>query len=156
MSDLYLKMEHLSQVQLNKVKMRTGLKNQIIGHMGRIFQGVVIKGRVARECYEPLFVTDFWSCRTLQQYLILICLDPRQLATLAPKDLRQAFHSQGFALGATAAVRIITYAQKVLLPDSEVNAIRCEILARSRNDSGTRRHKGKGKRVVKAGDVYLC
>jgi transposase len=28
-------------------------------------------------------------------------------------------------------------------------------LVSGRNDSGTRRHKGKGKRVVKTGDVYL-
>lgn len=222
-SGIYLEMQHLSRVRLSRVKMRTSLKNQIIGHLDRIFPGLVIKGKVARERYEPLFVTDFWSCRTLQ-HLIRVRPDPRQLATMAPQDLRHAFHAQGFALGAKTAARIITYAQKVLLPDPEVITIRCEILARDlallaeverhiaeledrlhallqqtpywvwtkvrglsltqvaslaaaigdpshytyaaqvfrrsglvsgRNDSGTRRHKGKGKRVVKTGDVYL-
>jgi hypothetical protein len=229
-SGIYLEMQHLSRVRLSRVKMRTGLKNQIpqeclrlIGHLDRIFPGLVIEGKVARERYEPLFVTDFWSCRTLQ-HLIRVCPDPRQLSIMAPQDLRHAFHTQGFALGAKTAARIITYAQKVLLPDPEVIAIRCEILARDlallaeverriaeledrlhallqqtpywvwtkvrglsvtqvaslaaaigdprhytyaaqvfrrsglvsgRNDSGTRRHKGKGKRVVKTGDVYL-
>jgi transposase len=222
-SGIYLEMQHLSRVRLSRVKMRTSLKNQIIGHLDRIFPGLVIKGKVASERYEPLFVTDFWSCRTLQ-HLIRVCPDPRQLATMAPQDLRHAFHAQGFALGAKTAARIITYAQKVLLPDPEVITIRCEILARDlallaeverriaeledrlhallqqtpywvwtkvrglsltqvaslaaaigdpshytyaaqvfrrsglvsgRNDSGTRRHKGKGKRVVKTGDVYL-
>jgi transposase len=203
--------------------MRTALKNQIIGHLDRIFPGLVIQGKVARERYEPLFVAHFWSCQTLQ-HLIRVCPDPRQLATMAPEGLRTAFHAQGFALGAKTAAKIITYAQKVLLPDPEVVTIRCELLARDlallaeveqriaeledrlhallqqtpywvwtqvrglsltqaaslaaaigdpshytyaaqvfrrsglvsgRNDSGTRRHKGKGKRVVKTGDVYL-
>jgi transposase len=222
-SGLYLEMQHLARVRLSRVKMRTALKNQIIGHLDRIFPGLVIQGKVARERYEPLFVAHFWSCQTLQ-HLIRVCPDPRQLATMAPEGLRTAFHAQGFALGAKTAAKIITYAQKVLLPDPEVVTIRCELLARDlallaeveqriaeledrlhallqqtpywvwtqvrglsltqaaslaaaigdpshytyaaqvfrrsglvsgRNDSGTRRHKGKGKRVVKTGDVYL-
>jgi transposase len=220
---LYLEMQHLSRVRLSKVKMQTALKNQILGHLDRIFPGLVIQGKMARERYEPLFVADFWSCHTLQ-HLIRVGPDPRQLVTMAPEDLRTAFHAQGFALGSKTAAKIITYAQKVLLPDPEVIAIRCELLARDlallaeverliaeledrlhallqqtpywvwtkvrglsmtqvaslaaaigdpshythaaqvfrrsglvsgRNDSGTRRHKGKGKRVVKTGDVYL-
>jgi len=222
-SGIYLEMQHLSRVRLSRVKMQTALKNQIIGHLDRIFPGLVIQGKVARERYEPLFAADFWSCQTLQ-HLIRVCPDPRQLATIAPEDLRTAFHAQRFALGAKTAAKIITYAQKVLLPDPEVVAIRCELLAHDlallaqverriaqledrlhallrqtpywvwtkvrglsmtqvaslaaaigdpshytyaaqvfrrsglvsgRNDSGTRRHKGKGKRVVKTGDVYL-
>ena len=222
-SGIYLEMQHLSRVRLSKVKMQTALKNQIIGHLDRIFPGLVIQGKAARERYEPLFVANFWSCPTLQ-HLIRVCPDPHQLTTMAPADLRIAFHAQGFALGAKMAAKLITYAQKVLLPDPEVVAIRCELLARDlallaeverciaemedqlcvllqqtpywvwtkvrglsvtqvaslaaaigdpshythaaqvfrrsglvsgRNDSGTRRHKGKGKRVVKTGDVYL-
>jgi transposase len=222
-SGLYLEMQHLSRVRFSKVKMRTALKNQIIGHLDRIFPGLVIKGKGARERYELLFVTDFWSCQTLQ-HLIRVCPDPGQLATMAPQELRSAFHKQGFVLGPKTAAKIITYAQKVLLPDPEVIAIRCQLLAHDlallaeverliaeledrlhtllqqtpywvwtqvrglsltqvaslaaaigdpthytyaaqvfrrsglvsgRNDSGTRRHKGKGKRVVKTGDVYL-
>lgn len=222
-SGLYLEMQHLSRVRFSRVKIQTALKNQIIGHLDRIFPGLVIQGKLTRERYEPLFVADFWSCQTLQ-HLIRVCPDPHQLATMAPEDLRTAFHAQGFALGAKTAAKIITYAQKVLLPDPEVVAIRGELLTRDlallaevvrrvaeledrlhallrqtpywvwtkvrglsltqvaslaaaigdpshythaaqvfrrsglvsgRNDSGTRRHKGKGRRVVKTGDVYL-
>ena len=84
---LYLEMQHLSRVRLSKVKIQTALKNQIIGHLDRIFPGLVIKGKLARERYEPLFVTDFWSCQTLQ-HLIRVCPDPGKLATMAPQDLR--------------------------------------------------------------------
>ena len=220
---IYLEMQHLSRVRLSKVKMQTALKNQILGHLDRIFPGLVIQGKVARERYEPLFVADFWSCQTLQ-HLIRVCPDPRHLATMTPHELRTAVHEQGFALGVKTAAEIITYAQKVLLPHPDVVTIRAEILARDltfleeaqrliakledrlhallqqtpywvwtqvrglsktqvaslaaaigdpthytyaaqvfrrsglvsgRNDSGTRRHKGMGKRVVKTGDVYL-
>ena len=222
-SGIYLEMQHLSRVRHSKVKMRTALKNQIVGHLDRIFPGLLIMGKVARERYEPLFATDFWSCQTLQ-HLICICPDPIKLAAMVPEDLRNAFHKQGFAMGPKTAAKIITYAQKVLLPEPEVVTIRCELLAHDlalleevaqliakledclhllvqqtpywawtkvrglsvtqvaslaaaigdpihytyaaqvfrrsglvsgRNDSGTRRHKGKGKRVVKTGDVYL-
>ncbi len=222
-SGIYLEMQHLSRVRLSKVKMQAALKNQILGHLDRIFPGLVLQGQVVRERYVPLFVADFWSCQTLQ-HLIRVCPDPRRLAALTPQELRTAFHAHGFALGTQTAAKIITYAQKVLLPDPEVVAIRCELLARDlalleeverlvaeledrlrillqqtpywvwtkvkglsvtqvaslaaaigdpshythaaqvfrrsglvsgRNDSGTRRHKGKGKRVVKTGDVYL-
>jgi transposase len=220
---IYLEMQHLSRVRHSKVKMRTALKNQIIGHLDRIFPGLVIKGKVARERYEPLFVTDFWSCQTLQ-HLVRVCPDPGKLAAMTPQDLRSAFHAQDFAMGLKTAAKIITYAQKVLLPDPQVITIRSELLAHDlallqeverhiteledrlhsllqqtpysvwvkvrglsmtqvanlaaaigdpnhytyaaqvfrrsglvsgRNDSGTRRRKGKGKRVVKTGDVYL-
>jgi transposase len=222
-SGIYLEMRHLDRVRFSKVKIRTALKNQIIGHLDHIFPGLVIKNKVAKERYTPLFVTDFWSCQTLQ-HLIRVCPDPRTLAVMSPKDLIAAFHEQGFAMGPKTAVKIITYAQKILLPDAELIAIRRELLAHDlallaeverhiaamedrlhallqqtpywvwtkvrglsitqvaslaaaagdpthytyaaqvfrrsglvsgRNDSGTRRRKGKGKRVVKTGDVYL-
>lgn len=220
---IYLEMQHLARVRLSKVKMRSALKNQIIGHLDRIFPGLVIKGKVAKERYTPLFATDFWRCQTLQ-HLIRVCPDPRRLAAMAPKDLVDAFHEQNFAMGSNTAAKIIIHTQKVLLPDPELVTIRCELLAHDlalleeverhiaamedrlhtllrqtpywawtklkglsqtqvaslaaaagdpthytyaaqvfrrsglvsgRNDSGTRRRKGKGKRVVKTGDVYL-
>jgi hypothetical protein len=121
-------MQHLDRVRLSKVKMRSALKNQIIGHLDRIFPGLVIKGKVARERYTPLFATDFWSCQTLQR-LIRVCPGPRTLAAMSPKDLIATFHEHGFAMGPKTSAKIITYAQKVLLPDPEVVAIRCELLA---------------------------
>ena len=126
-SGIYLEMQHLSRVRHSKVKMRTALKNQIIGHLDRIFPGLVIKGKVARERYEPLFVTDFWECQTMQ-HLIRVCPDHRQLATMSTTDLIAAFHAHNFKMGPKIAAKIITYAQKVLLPDPEVIAIRSELL----------------------------
>jgi transposase len=222
-SGVYLELQHLNRVRLGKVKMRSMLQNQIIGHLDRIFPGLVIIGDQAKERYTPLFTTNFWECKTLQ-HLIRVCPDPRALVIMSPQDLVDAFRTHHYTLTRVRAAQIIAYAKKVLLPDAELIAIRCELLQHDlalfeevkrhiaqmedrlrillpetpyqvwvklkgisdiqvaclaaaigdpanytharqvfrrsglvsgRNDSGTRQRKGKGKRIVKVGDVYL-
>lgn len=222
-SGVYLELQQLDRVRFSKVKIRTMLQNQILGHLDRIFPSLVIIGDEAKERYTPLFATGFWECKTLQ-HLIRVCPDPRALAAMSPQDLVDAFHARHYALGRIRAAKIIAYAKKVLLPDAELIAIRCELLQHDlalleevehhvtqledrlrallaeipyqiwtklkglsdvqvaslaaaigdpanysharqvfrrsglvsgRNDSGSRQRKGKGKGVVKVGDVYL-
>lgn len=124
---VYLQLQHLDRVRLSKVKMRTALQNQIIGHLDRIFPGLVLMGDEAKERYTPLFTTDFWTCRTLQ-HLIRVCPDPHKLSKMAPQDLVDAFHAHHYRLGPRVAAKIIAYAQHILLPDPELAAIRCELL----------------------------
>ncbi len=124
---IYLEMQQLDRVRQGKVKMRTMLKNQIIGHLDRIFPGLVIIGKEAKERYTPMFATDFWDCQTMQ-HLVRVCPDPRQLVAMSITDLRTAFHAHNYKMGPKTATKIITYAQKVLLPDPEVIAIRSELL----------------------------
>lgn len=126
-SGVYLELQQLDRVRLSKVKMQTMLKNQIIGHLDRIFPGLVLIGQQARARYQPLFATDFWACQTLQ-HLIRVCPDPRQLAAMSTPDLIAAFHQHGYPMGPKTAPKIIAYAQKVLWPDEEVVAIRAELL----------------------------
>lgn len=220
---IYLQLQHLDRLRISKVKMRTMLQNQIIGHLDRIFPGLVIIGDEAKDRYEPLFATDLWECQTMQ-HLIRVCPDPRKLAAMSPHELIEAFHAHTYAMRPIRAARIIAYARKVLLPDPELVAIRCQLLPHDlalledvehhiaqleddlrallaetpyqvwtklkglsdiqvvslaaaigdpanykyaaqifrrsglvpgRNDSGTRQRKGKGKKVVKVGDIYL-
>ena len=124
---IYLELQQLDRVRQGKVKMQTMLKNQIIGHLDRIFPGLVLIGDVARERYTPMFATDFWECQTMQQ-LIRVCPDPRQLVAMSTTDLIAAFHAHNFKMGPKTATKIIAYSQKVLLPDPEVIAIRSELL----------------------------
>jgi transposase len=223
LKDLYLRLQQLDRVRLSKVKMERMLKNQIIGHLDRIFPGLVLHRGVAKERYQALFGADFWACQTLQ-HLICVCPNPHQLVTMQPDKLVEAFHEQGYRMGARTAARIIAYAKTILLPDPELAAIRSELLKHDlellvevqrhicaletqeiqilaqtpyqilvqltglgavqvaslaaslgnpttythanqifrrsglvsgRNDSGARQNKGRGKGVVKTGDVYL-
>lgn len=126
-SGVYLQLQHLDRVRLGKVKMQTMLKNQIIGHLDRIFPGLVLVGKEAKGRYQPLFATDFWECQTMQ-HLIRVCPDPRQLAAMSPQELMTAFHAHQFKLGPKTAPKIIAYAQKVLWPDEQLITIRSELL----------------------------
>lgn len=62
------------------------------------------------------------------QQLIRVCPDPGQLAAMSTPDLISAFHAHNYPMGPKKAHKIIVYAQKVLLPDPEVIAIRSELL----------------------------
>ena len=124
---IYLQVQQLDRVRLGKVKLAGILKNQIIGHLDRIFPGLLILDEAAQRRSAPLFNTDFWHCQTLQD-LIRVCPNPHTLSTLTPKQLVQAFHAQHRRLGLVTAAKIIAQARKTLLPDAELAAIRCELL----------------------------
>jgi transposase len=102
-------------------------KNQIIAHLDRIFPGLLILGKPAKERYTPLFQVPFWQCQTLQ-HLIRVCPNPHQLVQMTPEQLVQAFRAQNYRLGRQTAAKIITRAQMVLLPDPELVTIRSELL----------------------------
>lgn len=126
-SGLYLQLQQLDRVRLGKVKIAAMLKNQIIGHLDRIFPGLVLLDVAAKERYSPLFDTDFWHCQTLQD-LIRICPNPHALVAMSLDQLIQAFHAQQCRLGPATAAKILAQAHKTLLPDPELAAIRCELL----------------------------
>jgi transposase len=124
---IYLQLQQLDRVRLSKAKIENMLKNQIIGHLDRIFPGLVILGKAAQKRYDPLFKVDFWECKTLQ-HLIRVCPNPHQLATMTPEQLVQAFRDQHHRLGRKTAIKIIERANQTLLPDPELVNTRCELL----------------------------
>jgi transposase len=124
---VYLQLQQFDRVRLSKSKIEGMLKNQIIADLDRIFPGLVILGKAARERYTPLFQVNFWQCKTLQ-HLIRVCPNPHQLANMTPEQLIQAFRAQNYRLGRKTAAKIIARAQIALLPDPELVTIRCELL----------------------------
>jgi len=126
-SGLYLQLQQLDRARIAKLKLQTMLKNQILGHLDRIFPGLVLQGEEALDRYTPLFATSFWQCQTLQ-HLVRLCPDPRRLVGLSPSDLVALFHDRRYRLGRPNAAKIIAYAQKTLLPDPELSAIRSDLL----------------------------
>jgi transposase len=124
---VYLQLQQIDRVRLGKVKIERMLKNQIIGHLDRIFPGLLLLDQAAKQRFTPLFDTDFWLCQTLQS-LIRVCPNPHDLVRMSPPQLVQAFHAQQNRLGPVTAAKIIAQAHKTLLPDPELTAIRCELL----------------------------
>jgi transposase len=124
---IYLQLQQLARVRTSKLKIRTMLKNQVLGHLDRIFPGLVLVADEAKARYRPLFATPFWLCQTMQ-HLIRVCPNPHLLATMSNQDLIDTFHAHNYAMGPVTAAKIIAYAQKVLLPDAELVSIRCELL----------------------------
>lgn len=124
---VYLQLQQIDRIRLGKVKMERMLKNQIIGHLDRIFPGLALLDDAAKERYTPLFGSDFWLCQTLQD-LLRVCPNPHDLVRMSPQQLVQAFHAQQRRLGPATAAKIIAQAHKTLLPDPELAAIRCELL----------------------------
>ena len=112
---IYLQLQQLDRVRLGKVKIQAMLKNQILGHLDRIFPGLVILGDEAKERYTPLFDVDFWTCQTLQ-HLIRVCPNPHQLARMLSAQLVQVFHAHQYRLGPAVAAKLIAYAKKCSCP----------------------------------------
>jgi len=127
LTGVYLRLQQVDRVRLGKVKLQAMLKNQIVGHLDRLFPGLVILGDEATQRYTPLFTRDFWACQTLQ-HLIRVCPDPHRLAHLAPAEIVTLFHAQGYPMGPVTAAKLQAYAQKVLFPEPELVAIRGELL----------------------------
>jgi transposase len=125
---IYLQMQQLERARLGEVKVQTLYKNRVIGHLDRIFPGLILTKTAAKERYKPLFSTGFWQCQTLQ-HLVRIRPDPRELAAMSPAELVAVFHQQGLRMGPHTARRITHYAGKVLWPEPEVVAIRRQLLA---------------------------
>jgi transposase len=123
----YLQLQQLDRVRLSKVKIAGMLKNQIIGHLDRIFPGLVVFGEQAQKRYPPLFKTNFWTCGTLQ-HLIRVCPNPHRLSQMNPQTLVNLFHERQYRLSMKSAIRIIARAQATLLPDPLLVDIRCELL----------------------------
>jgi len=129
LSEDHLHLQHWVRFRVAKLKMRSALKNQIIGHLDRIFPGMIISDKAAQQRYSPLFTTSFWSCQ-MAQHLVRVCPDPRRLSQMTPQQLIDAFHEQGYRMGPRWAAKIIAFAQQTLHPDPEVIAVRSPLLQR--------------------------
>jgi len=57
-----------------------------------------------------------------------VCPNPHRLVAMAPEQLVEAFREKHYRLGPAQAAKLISYAQKLLLPDSELVDIRCQLL----------------------------
>jgi transposase len=75
LSEDHLHLQHWVRFREAKVKARTALRNQIIGHLDRIFPGLVRPRHRPELGGPPKLFARFWECETAQR-LIQLCPDP--------------------------------------------------------------------------------
>jgi len=126
LSGVHLQLQYWVRDREAKIRMRSSLKNQIIGHLDRIFPGLVRRNKDACGDHPALF-SSFWESQTGQS-LIRICPNPRALAAMEPEDLIRLFHEHGCRLGPKGASKIIDFAKQILLPNPVVAIARRPLL----------------------------
>jgi transposase len=124
----HLRLQQWSRFREAKVKARTALRNQIIGHLDRMFPGLVRPNDEPEYGGPPKLFASFWACQTAQ-HLIRLCPNPRLLAAMEPEELIERFHHSGWRMGPVSAKRIIAFAQQVLWPDPDIIEARQPLLA---------------------------
>lgn len=127
LTDDHLCLQNWVRLHEAKVKARTALRNQVIGHLDRIFPGLV-RPRGAKTAERPRLFSRFWD-NEMAQSLIRLCPDPRRLAAMQPAELIDLFHAHHYRMGPVGAKRIIHFAHRVLLPDPQFIAARLPLLA---------------------------
>jgi transposase len=121
----HLQLQQWVRYRKAKLKVRTMLRNQIIGHLDRIFPGLVRCGKAGPGGPPRLF--SLWKSQTAQ-HLVRLCPNPRRLAAMEPSELVDLFHAHHYRLGHPTARRIVRFAQQVLLPHDEVIDARLPLL----------------------------
>lgn len=122
----YLRLQYWVRFRKAKIKSRTALRNQVIGHLDRIFPGLVHPQKEAHGDHPPLF-TSFWGV-AMAQRLIRLCPDPRALAQMSAQELIDRYHARGWRMAPVSAHRIIAFARQVLWPDPEFIQARIPLL----------------------------
>jgi transposase len=119
---VYLQLRELARWRRGKVDARASLKQQIHGHMDRIWPGIVNYHEKHKGISQ-----DFW-CKTVR-FLVEQCLGPQQVLELGVDGLRRlAEEAQGPRIGRKMAQRIIDHAQASLCPDPETIEVRRRLL----------------------------
>lgn len=123
---VYLRLYHLERYRLAREQAATRLKNQIIGHVDRLYPGVLVRDwRLARR-YRPLF-RDLWQAKTPRR-LFTLFPDPHRLRQHTPKSLCQQFRAAGYWMNRPYAAKILAGVRRSCLPNPEIVAVRSQML----------------------------
>jgi hypothetical protein len=118
----------LERYRLAREQAATRLKNQIVGHVDRLYPGLVISDDRLAEHYPPLW-HDLWTQDTPRR-LLELCPDPRLLRAETADSLYQRFRSVGYWMSRPYAAKILTAVLALQLPDAELAQRRSCFLCR--------------------------
>jgi transposase len=123
---IYLTLYHLERYRLAREQAATRLKNQIIGHVDRLYPGLVVRDDDAAERLKPMF-RDMWLAETPRR-LVELCPDPATLRQHTVDSLYQLFRAAGYWMNRPYAGRILAAAQGLCLPDPGLVTVRATML----------------------------
>jgi len=125
---VYQILYHLERYRWAREQAATRLKNQIIGHVDRLYPGLVIRNRELASRYKPMF-RDLWKQKTPQRFIELFP-DPYQLQKQTFMSLYESFRNAGYWMTRPYAKRIITATRSLCLPDPGLVEVRTGMLLR--------------------------
>ena len=117
---------HLERYRLAREQAATRLKNQIIGHVDRLYPGLLVRDRELALKYKPLF-RELWRAETPRRLLVLFP-NPYVLREHSPESLYVGFREAGYWLNRPYAAKILSAVQQLGLPDPGLAAIRSQLL----------------------------
>lgn len=127
-TDIYQTLYHLERYRWAREQAATRLKNQIIGHVDRLYPGLVIRNRELARQYKPMF-HDLWSQKTPRRLMELFP-DPYQLRKQTYESLYERFREADYWMNRPYAKRIIAATQDLCLPDPGLVEVRKVMLLR--------------------------
>jgi hypothetical protein len=126
-SGVYLRLYHLERYRLAREQASTRLKNQLQGHVDRLFPGLVIGEPQVAKRLHPLW-RDLWQIATPRR-LLELCPDPYRLRQHSPDSLMTLFQQAGYWMNRPYAAKLLAAVRALYLPDPAVVAVRLPLLA---------------------------
>ncbi len=124
----YLQLYHLERYRLAREQASTRLKNQILGHVDRLYPGLVIGDEELAKRYRPLF-RDLWTQETPERLLALYP-NPHSLRQATAASVYERFRQAGYWMTRPYAAKIVAAVQALALPDAQMAAQRSVLLQR--------------------------
>lgn len=125
---VYLQLYHLERYRLAREQASTRLKNQILGHVDRLYPGLVISDDDLAKRYEPVF-RDLWTQETPERLLALYP-NPHSLRPATAASVYERFRQAGYWMTRPYAAKRVAAVQALALPDSQLAAQRSVLLQR--------------------------
>lgn len=125
---VYLRLAQLERERWARERAGTRLKNQIVGHVDRLYPGLVISDQQVAERSEPL-CRDLWTQDTPRRLLTLYA-EPARLHAVDAAGLYAQFRAAGYWMTRPYAAKIVAAVQALAVPDVLMAACRSRFLER--------------------------
>lgn len=124
--EVYQRLYHLERYRLSREKASTRLKNQCIGHVDRLYPGLIISNREMAKRYQPMF-SSLWELKTPCRLMELFP-DPYQLRKQSYQSLYERFRESSYWMTRPYAKKIVGAVNRLCLPDPGLVEVRKEML----------------------------